>query len=124
MKVIPKLTCTQLSEGKDTLEDGREFFQSLPAVISDAKLASQADSKDPKSPFHDYASFDPTGYAANLQLAKEICAAFRKLKKIDKDGSHFVLAWRLYPNKNHPRWQDADHTCGCGFGGDCCDDQK
>jgi hypothetical protein len=28
-----------------------------------------------------------------------------------------VLGWRLYPNKNHPRWKAKDdHACGCGCG--------
>ena len=25
------------------------------------------------------------------------------------------MAWRLYPDKDHPRWQIAD-GCGCGCG--------
>jgi hypothetical protein len=28
-----------------------------------------------------------------------------------------VLGWRLYPNKDHPRWGAEDvHSCGCGCG--------
>src|SRR6266571_7589671 len=96
--VTPKLTSEQLSDGKVTLEDGREFFQALPAVISDAKVASQANPSDPKSVYQGAKSSNPNGHAENLALAKEIAAVFKKHKKSDQQGSHFVLAWRLYPN--------------------------
>src|SRR5713101_606126 len=103
-KVTPMLTSAQLSEGKETLEDGREFFQSLPAVISDAKHASEANPNDPKSEYYGDKLFNPNAYKENLELAKEIAAAFKKHKKSDEHGTHFILAWRMYPNKDHPRW--------------------
>jgi hypothetical protein len=37
-------------------------------------------------------------------------------KATDKYGAHFVLGWRLYPNKEHPRWSKDVHSCGCGCG--------
>jgi hypothetical protein len=105
-------------EGKETLKDGHELYQSLPAVISDAKRASTADPTDPASDYFQQKFFDPEGYGNNLELAKKIRAAFEEYKKKDKDGPHFILAWRMYPNKDHPRWQEREgqHACGCGFG--------
>jgi hypothetical protein len=117
--VTPMLTSAQLSEGKETLEDGREFFQSLPAIISDAKRASEANPNDPKSNYYGYKSSKPKGYAENLELAEEIAAVFKKHKKSDEHGSHFILAWRMYPNKDHPRWHQEEHACGCSAGGFC-----
>jgi hypothetical protein len=114
-KISPKLTSAHLSDGKETLADGREFFQALPAVISDAKRASE--SNDPKSPYYGEKCYNVKGYAENLELAKEIAAAFKKHKKRDEHGSHFVLAWRMYPNKDHPLWHQEEHACGCGIGG-------
>jgi hypothetical protein len=40
----------------------------------------------------------------------------RSKKVSDKHGAHFVLGWRLYPNKDHPRWNQDVHSCGCGCG--------
>ena len=35
----------------------------------------------------------------------------------DKSGQHFLLGWRLYPNRDHPRWKNKNvHSCGCGCG--------
>ena len=46
-----------------------------------------------------------------------IAKAVKAKKNADKNGSHFVLGWRLYPNKAHPRWNSKDvHSCGCGCG--------
>jgi hypothetical protein len=117
----PKLTREQLTEGKETLRDGHELFQSLPAVISDAKRASTADPNDPTSDYYQQRFFDPEGYQKNLELAEKIRAAFEECKKIDEHGAHFILAWRMYPNKDHPRWQEREgqHACGCGFGDVC-----
>ncbi len=119
-KATPKLTREELLKGKETLKDGSEFFQSLPAVISDAKRGSEANPDDPESDYHRQKFFDPEGYAKNLELAKKICAAFEECKTKDKDGPHFILAWRMYPNKDHPRWQQQEpYSCACGAGGVC-----
>lgn len=63
-------------------------------------------------------------YQANRRLAKAIGEALdtEKLKKhnlIGKDGQPlFLLAWRLYPNKESKHWQNLHtHTCGCGCAG-------
>jgi hypothetical protein len=60
---------------------------------------------------------DKCGYQANRELAELIGKAVSAKKKTDKNGAHFVLGWRLYPNKDHPRWKSKDvHSCGCGCG--------
>jgi hypothetical protein len=46
-----------------------------------------------------------------------IKTAVRAKKNSDKHGEHFLLGWRLHPNKDHPRWKSKDvHSCGCGRG--------
>jgi hypothetical protein len=55
--------------------------------------------------------FDTEGYGTNRELGRRIQEAFTELKA----GKGFVMAWRLYPDKDHPRWQIAD-GCGCGCG--------
>jgi hypothetical protein len=42
----------------------------------------------------------------------------RTVKKQDKNGAQFLLGWRLYPNRDHPRWKNNKdaHSCGCGCG--------
>jgi hypothetical protein len=58
---------------------------------------------------------DKCGYQANRDLAEMIHQAVKARKNSDKHGAHFVLGWRLYPNKEHPRWKSEDpHSCGCG----------
>jgi hypothetical protein len=61
---------------------------------------------------------DKCGYEANRELARLINNAMRSVKKTDKGGQHFVLGWRLYPNKSHARWKKGNdvHSCGCGCG--------
>jgi hypothetical protein len=60
---------------------------------------------------------DKCGYQANRELAKIISKAVRAKKNSGANGAHFVLGWRLYPNKDHPRWKSKDeHACGCGCG--------
>jgi hypothetical protein len=60
---------------------------------------------------------DKCGYDDNRELARLIKKAMGTVKKTDKGGQHFVLGWRLYPNKKHPRWNNKDvHSCGCGCG--------
>lgn len=118
MKIGPKLTPADLRERRGLKhEDGRVYHAELPAVMTDAEAASKANPKDPKSPYYGSKYFDPKGYAANRELAKKIEEAFKSLKATDKDGPHFVLAWRMYPNADHPRWKRKQpHACGCGCG--------
>jgi hypothetical protein len=111
MKVGPKLKVKQLTRKQGLeLRDGRERHGALPAVISDAKAAATS---DPIA----FPHCDRTGYAKNRELAERISDAVEELKVTDEHGPHFILAWRLYPNQEHPRWQNEDpHFCGCSCG--------
>jgi hypothetical protein len=100
-EIYPKMTRSKLKSGarKTSLGKGRV---PLPGVKTDAK--------------HVKAS-DKCGYQANRELAAMIKKAVRAKKNGDKHGRHFVLGWRLYPNKDHPRWGAENvHSCGCGCG--------
>jgi hypothetical protein len=100
-EIYPKMTRSKLKSGarKTSLGKGRA---PLPGVKTDAK---------------DVKATDKCGYQANRELAEMIKKAVRAKKKGDKRGQHFVLGWRLYPNKDHPRWGAEDvHSCGCGCG--------
>jgi hypothetical protein len=100
-EIYPKMTRAKLKKtaAKTSAGKGRA---SLPGVKSDAKH---------------FNATDRCGHEANRKLAKLIEKAMRAMKKTDKGGQHFVLGWRLYPNKSHPRWNSKDdHACGCGCG--------
>jgi hypothetical protein len=115
--LLPKFTKAQLAnQARVTLKSGHELIQSLPAMVSDAKRASTADPKDPKSDYFGLKFFDPKGFEKNRELARDINAVLEKHKARDAQGPHFVLAWRLYANDGHPRWHDKEHICGCGCG--------
>lgn len=111
MRVGPKLKLDELTKKQAmVLADGRERHGPLPGVISDAKAAVDS---DPTKFIH----CDRAGYGKNRELAERISDAFEELKTSDEHGPHFILAWRLYPNKDHPRWRDdAPHACGCSCG--------
>lgn len=113
MKVKPPITEEELNELTTLkLADGRVHHQALPAVSTDAEWASKRKGNPYKSKWH-----DPKGHDANRKLAKAIAEAVKKHKTVDKDGHHFILAWRMYPNGAHPRWQrEEPHSCGCGCG--------
>jgi hypothetical protein len=75
------------------LADGRERHGPLPGVTSDAVRHK------------------------NRELAERISDVVESVKASDEHGPHFVLAWRMYPNKDHPRWQTEEpHACGCSCG--------
>jgi hypothetical protein len=118
MRIGPSLSPEDLHEKSGLRhQDGRVYHGDLPSVLTDAEAASKANPNDPNSPYFGSKYFDPHGYAANRELAKRIDEAFKALKVTDKDGPHFVLAWRMYPNANHPRWKRLEpHACGCGCG--------
>jgi hypothetical protein len=99
-EIYPKVTRAELKSGARKTFEGKGRVP-LPGVKTDAK--------------HPNAT-DRCGYRANRELAELIKAAVKAKKDADANGEHFVLGWRLYPNKAHPRWNAEDHACGCGCG--------
>ena len=101
--------------------DGRlEFHYHLEGSWDNAKWAEGHDNSDPNSPYFGDPYFDRDGYKQNQELKVAIAETFAKIKKIDAtdpNGSPWLLAWRMYPNKDHPRWKEFD-GCGCNCG--CC----
>jgi hypothetical protein len=102
-------------------QDGRfEFHYHLPGSWDNAKWAEGHDNSDPNSPYYGDPYFDREGSKQNEELKVAIAEVFAKIKKIDAtdpNGSPWLLAWRMYPNKDHPRWKEFD-GCGCNCG--CC----
>jgi hypothetical protein len=100
-EIYPKVTRATLTKGARRTSNGKGRV-ALPGVKTDAKHVNAT---------------DQCGYKANRELAEMIKQAVHAKKNADKNGEHFVLGWRLYPNKNHPRWKSKDvHSCGCGCG--------
>ncbi len=100
--ISPKMTRKKLRTSAKSTARGRGKRSSLPGVKTDASHVQAT---------------DKCGYAANRELARLIAKAMRAKKLTDKDGARFVLGWRLYPNKEHPAWNNKDvHSCGCGCG--------
>jgi hypothetical protein len=100
-EINPKLTRSRLKRSAGKTSSGKGRIP-LPGVRTDAKHVQAT---------------DKCGYKANRELAKMIGKAVEAKKKSDKNGAHFVLGWRLYPNKDHPRWKSKEvHSCGCGCG--------
>jgi hypothetical protein len=100
-EIYPKVSRSKLKKGARRTSEGKGRV-ALPGVKTDAKHVRAT---------------DKCGYQANRELAEMIKQAVRAKKKADKLGEHFVLGWRLYPNKSHPRWSGKnDHACGCGCG--------
>jgi len=101
-EIYPKMTRAKLKSSARKTSEGKGRVL-LPGAKTDAK---------------DVNATDKCGYEANRKLAKLIEKAMRTMKKTDKGGQRFVLGWRLYPNKDNPRWKTGkdDHSCGCGCG--------
>jgi hypothetical protein len=109
----PKLSVKEIKEQRTVIftgADGREYQADLPGSWSNAKVAA-TDTEKVCSECRDSPHFDTQAYQANRVLARRIQDAFEELKP----GKGFVLAWRLYAEKDHPRWKVAD-GCGCGCG--------
>jgi hypothetical protein len=116
VEIYPKLTPAKLRKSARKTSEGKGLAP-LPGVRTDAKLAATADPTNPKSPYFGSRHYDPNGYQKNRELARRIGEAMNDLKKGDEQGARFVLAWRMYPNKEHPSWHRKDvHFCGCGCG--------
>ena len=100
-EIYPKLTRAKLKQSARKTSAGKGRA-ALPGVKTNAIRADTT---------------NKCGYDANRELAKLIEKAMHSVKKSDKGGQHFVLGWRLYPNKSHARWKSKDvHSCGCGCG--------
>jgi hypothetical protein len=100
-EIYPKMSRSNLKRSAKRTSEGRGLAP-LPGVKTDAKHLQAT---------------DKCGYQANRDLAEIIKRVVRARKNSDVDGAHFVLGWRLYPNKDHPRWNTKDdHACGCGCG--------
>jgi hypothetical protein len=113
----PKLTRKELKEQRKVIftgDDGRDYQADLPGSWSNAKVAATNVEKVCHE-CRDSPHFDPDGYDMNRELCRRIQQAFDELKP----GKGFVLAWRLYAEKEHPRWKVADGCgCGCSCGAD------
>ena len=114
--VGPKMTKEQLMELTDlTAWDGRKYHDDLPATWDNAEwVTDNLGNITPDPGF-------PDGHAQNIILKDAIAKAFLKIKKIDPadpNGSPWFLAWRMYPNADHPMWKEqAGHEdCGCNCG--------
>ena len=113
--VGPKLTVKQLEERTSlTATDGRKHHLDLPGSWDNAEWVSDNPSCDPRPHW-------PKGHAQNQELKRAIFKAFVETKKIDMtdpDGSPWLLAWRMYPNADHPMWkeQEGHQNCGCNCG--------
>jgi hypothetical protein len=117
----PKLTIEELKKHRTFIfkgPDGREYQSELPGSWTNAKVAAEATEKVCQE-CRDSPHFDTAGYGTNRELGRRIQEAFTELKA----GKGFVMAWRIYPDKDHPRWQIAD-GCGCGCGGGIAEDPK
>jgi hypothetical protein len=100
-EIDPKMTRAHLKKSAHKTSQGNGPVP-LPGVKTDASHAQAT---------------DKCGYEANRELAEMIAKAVEATKNGDEHGPHFVLGWRLYPNKEHPRWNSKDvHSCGCGCG--------
>jgi len=101
--IAPSMTLKEVSKHASETEKGRGKKHKLPGVKADAKTA------------------DPKAHKKNRELAKRISKAVASLKTFDRDKKtgkavpRFVLAWRLYPNRENPYWKTEalQHACGC-----------
>jgi hypothetical protein len=109
----PKLRIKELKKQRTAIvtgEDGRDYQSELPGSWSNARLAA-TDTEKVCRECRDSPHFDTEAYFKNRELAQRIQQAFDEIKP----GKGFVLTWRLYAEKDHPRWKVAD-GCGCGCG--------
>ena len=107
----PKLTLEDVKKHRSVIfagPDGREYQSELPGSWTNARVAAEATEKVCQE-CRDSPHFDTEGHGTNRELGKRIGKTFTELKA----GKGFLIAWRLYPDKDHPRWQIAD-GCGCG----------
>src|ERR1700683_4923572 len=95
----PKFTHAELAQTAAKTIAGNGSSAGLPGVVADAK------------------TMDPDAHSDNRKLAGLISKAVASVKNPNGDTvPPFVLAWRLYPNKDSTVWDDKaeTHACGCG----------
>jgi hypothetical protein len=127
----PKKTLQELKDGSHSNKpepgqppqpaDGRmKYHYHLDGTWDNAKWAEGHDNTKPDSPYFGDKYFDRDGHQQNVELRKAISEVFLRIKKIDPadpNGSPWLLAWRMYPNKEHPRWgKEGFEGCGCNCG--------
>jgi hypothetical protein len=103
---------------QQTTDNPFKYAYHLEGSWGNAEWAQGQDPSDPNSPVYGNPYFDRDGFKQNEELKVAIAEVFAKTKKIDltdPNGSPWLLAWRMYPNKDHPRWQ-AEDCCGCNCG--------
>jgi len=97
-----------------------KYHRHLDPSWDNAAWAEKHDNTNPSSPYYGDKYFSRKGNAQNDKLKKAIEKAFVECKEIDlKDpnGPQWLLAWRMYPNENHPRWINSGYEgCGCNCG--------
>jgi hypothetical protein len=116
--ISPRLTVDAYKKALNLVElpDGREQHPPLLELTTNAKQGMLDVTKVcPECQASTY--LDTEAYKKNTQLAEAISAALNKIRPPDQHGPHFVLAWRLYAIKDHPRFNMVD-GCSCG----CADD--
>jgi len=111
--VGPKLTAQHLEELTDlTAGDGRKYHAELPASWDNAEWVKNHPDHQPPAHF-------PKGFEQNQKLKAAILKAILEYKEIDPNdpkGTPWFLAWRMYPNKDHPDWKEGMESCGCNCG--------
>jgi hypothetical protein len=129
--VGPKKTLKELQAATDLARPGpgqppqppdnrMVYHGPLEGTWDNALWAESHDNTKPDSPYFGDKFFDRGGHKQNEELKRAITEVFVKVKKIDvtdPNGSPWLLAWRMYPNKEHPRWgKEGFEGCGCNCG--------
>jgi hypothetical protein len=94
-----------------------KYHHHLDASWDNAPWAERHDNNDPNSPYYGDPFFSREGKKQNDELREAIVEAFVRCKKIDPNNPQWLLAWRMYPNEEHPRWSRSGYEgCGCNCG--------
>ncbi len=117
----PGVAGQPLQEYDDKLKINHwKYHRHLDPSWDNAAWAAHHDNTAPDSPYKGDKYFDRTGKKQNDELKQAIAEAFIKYKKIDLNDPHgpqWLLAWRMYPNEEHPRWSESGFEgCGCNCG--------
>jgi len=98
--IEPKLTLKHVETSAKHTVRGRGKSKGLKGVRADAMTA------------------DRKAHKKNRELSEHISRVVAKIKPFDEGVPRFVLAWRLYPNKENAYWKTEalQHACGCSCG--------